>query len=141
MSVNVGGVLQGAGQDQIITGTLRSKSPSLGIGYAPGAGGTITQASNKSTGVTLHKVTGKITMNGAALSNGVEVSFTVTNSTVTVNDVVVACHSSAGTAGSYAVECNAIAAGSFAITVSNVSAGSLSEAIVLTFVVIRGASA
>ena len=35
---------------------------------------------------------------------------------------------------------NSIAAGSFKITVSNVSGGSLSEAIVINFVALKGAS-
>ena len=47
---------------------------------------------------------------------------------------------SAGTAGSYLINVNSVAAGSFKITVANVSAGSLSEAIVITFVGLKGAS-
>ena len=49
-------------------------------------------------------------------------------------------HGSAGTAGSYLAQANTIADGSFAITVTNVSAGNLSEAIVLNFVALKGAS-
>ena len=44
------------------------------------------------------------------------------------------------TAGAYIVSANSIAAGSFKITVSNVSGGSLSEAIVINFVALKGAS-
>ena len=106
----------------------------------PTAGGTVTQATSKSTGVTLNAESGQITMNAAQLDAGVEVSFTVTNSKIAATDVVVACHGSAGTAGSYLVAANAVAAGSFAITVSNVSGGSLSEAIVINFVALKGAS-
>ena len=106
----------------------------------PTTGGTVTQSSNKSTGVTLNTESGQITMNDAALAAAAEVSFTVTNSKVAATDVVVACHGSAGTAGSYLVNANAIAAGSFAVTVSNVSGGSLSEAIVINFVALKGAS-
>ena len=106
----------------------------------PTTGGTVTQATNKSTGVTLNTESGQITMNDAALAAAAEVSFTVTNSKVAATDVVVACHGSAGTAGSYLVNANAIAAGSFAVTVSNVSSGSLSEAIVINFVALKGAS-
>ena len=47
---------------------------------------------------------------------------------------------SAGTAGAYIVSANSIASGSFKITVSNVSGGSLSEAIVINFVALKGAS-
>ena len=103
-------------------------------------GGTVTQATNKSTGVTLNTQSGQITMNNAALADAAEVSFTVTNSKIAATDVVVACHGSAGTAGAYIVSANGIASGSFKITVSNVSGGSLSEAIVINFVALKGAS-
>jgi hypothetical protein len=53
--------------------------------------------------------------------------------------VVVVNHSSAGTAGSYLVQANSIAAGSFKITVANVGS-TASEAIVLSFVALKGAS-
>ena len=106
----------------------------------PTGGGTVTQATNKGTGVTLNTESGQITMNNAALADAAEVSFTATNSKIAATDVVVACHGSAGTAGAYIVSANAIAAGSFAITVSNVSGGALSEAIVINFVALKGAS-
>lgn len=108
------------------------------IGYV--SGGAVTQATDKSTGVTLNKACGAITMNNAALAAGAEVSFTVTCSEVAATDIVLVNHSSAGTAGSYLVQANTIAAGSFAVTVSNVSAGSLSEAIVLTFAIFKAAA-
>ena len=106
----------------------------------PTTGGTVTQATNKGTGVTLNAESGQITMNNAALAAAAEVSFTVTNDKIAATDVVVVNHGSAGTAGSYLVAANTIAAGSFAITVSNVSAGSLSEAIVINFVALICAS-
>ena len=92
----------------------------------PATGGTVTQATSKSTGVTLNTESGQITMNNAQLNAGVEVTFTVTNSKIAATDVVVACHGSAGTAGSYLVNANTMASGSFKVTVANVSAGSLS---------------
>lgn len=98
---------------------------------------TVTQATNKSTGVTLNKLVGQITMNNAELAAGAEVSFTVTNSTVDADDVVSVAHASAGTAGAYGVYANAIADGSFKITVTNLTAGALSEAIVLQYKVHR----
>lgn len=119
---------------------ILSSSPTNGIGYTTGSGGTVTQATNKSTGVTLNTVTGAITMNGAALAAAAEATFVVTNSAVALGDVVTVCHSSAGTSGAYAAVCSAIAAGSFSVTVSNWSAGSLSEAIVISFAVIKGAT-
>ena len=61
-------------------------------------------------------------------------------STVAATDVVIAIHGSAGTAGAYLVQANTMASGSFNVTVANLSTGALSEAIVINFVVIKGAS-
>ena len=114
----------------------------IGAGKALGytSGGAVTQATDKSTGVTLNQAAGQITTTDASLAGGAEVSFTVTNDKVTASDVVLVNHASAGTAGSYLVQANSLAAGSFNITVANLSTGSLGEAIVLNFVVIKGAS-
>ena len=106
----------------------------------PATGGTVTQATNKATTVISNTESGQITMNNAALADAAEVSFTVTNSKVAATDVVVACHGSGGTAGSYLVNASEIGSGSFKITVSNVSAGNLGEAIVINFVALKGAS-
>jgi len=111
---------------------------SIGVESGVGAGGTVTQATSKSTGVTLNKVAGAITMNGAALAAAAEVAFTLTNSKIGANDVVVVNVASGGTSASYLLAVTAVAAGSCEITVSNASAGSLSEALVLNFVVIKG---
>lgn len=113
-----------------------------GFGYPTSGniGGTVTQNSNKSTAVELNTMCGQITMNNAALNTGVEVTFTVTNSKVAATDVIIVNHSSGGTSGAYGVCVTAVGAGSFAITVSNWSAGNLSEAIVLSFAVIKGST-
>jgi hypothetical protein len=111
------------------------------VGYSTGTGGTVTQASSKSTGVTLNKRCGQITMNNASLSAAAEVSFTLTNSTIAATDVVMVCIGSGATAGAYNVQCDAVAAGSCRISVGNMSSGSLSEALVLNFVVIKAVNA
>ena len=59
------------------------------IGYSTAAQGTVTQITSKSTGVTLNKSSGQITMNNAALLNGVIVSFTLTNSLLSAKDVLI----------------------------------------------------
>lgn len=120
-------------------GNLVGLTATGGVGYGTGAGGTVTQLTSKSTGVTLNTVTGEITLNGAALAADTSVSFTLTNSAIAAADLVVVTHHSAGTAGAYTVTGQA-AAGSATITVRNVTAGSLSEAIVLKFAVIKGAT-
>jgi hypothetical protein len=111
------------------------------VGYSTGTGGTVTQATNKSTGVTLNKRCGQITMNNASLAAAAEVSFTFTNSTIAATDVVVTAISSGATAGAYNTHVDAIAAGSCRISITNFSAGPLSEAIVLNFAVIKAVNA
>jgi hypothetical protein len=103
-------------------------------------GGTVTQDTSKSTAVELNANSGQITMNGAALAGAAEVSFTLTNSQIAATDVVVVNHGSVTTTGAYLVGVSAVASGSCSITVANLTGGALSEAIVLNFVVIKGAS-
>ena len=102
-------------------------------------GGAVTQGTSKSTAVTLAKLTGAVTTHGAALADDALVTFTVTNSAVAVTDNVILNHKSGGTLGSYNVQAHTIAAGSFKITLQNVSGGALSEALVLSYTVVKGA--
>ena len=108
------------------------------IGYLTGAGGTVTQATDKSTGVTLNKTTGQITMNGASLAANTTVSFVLTNSKIEAGDVLILNHISGGTTfGSYLLNARS-SAGSATINVRNIQgSGSLSEAIVIAFAVIK----
>ena len=111
------------------------------LGFRTGGGGAITQATSKSTGVTLNKSCGQVTMHNAALNAGVAVSFTLTNSLVAATDVVTVGIGSGATAASYRAGIDATAAGSCVITLHNYSAGNLSEAVVLNFVVIKAVAA
>lgn len=130
-----------SGSSLSVTGAVTSSSPSAGIGYSTGAGGQQTQLTNKTNGVTINKISGKITMNAASLAAGGEAKFTVTNSTVAASDVVVACLASSGAnPGSYLISVTAVAAGSFDITVSNVNTTGLGDALVINFVVIKAAN-
>ena len=113
-------------------GGVVSKHATAGIGYATGAGGTVPQATNKGTGVTLNKVTGDITMNNAALAAATIVSFVLTDSAIAATDFLDIQHVSAGTLGAYTVQATC-GSGSATIYVRNNTAGSLSEAIVLKF--------
>lgn len=110
------------------------------IGYTANTGGTVTQATDKTTGVTLNKLTGAITMNNAALASATTVSFTLTNSTIAATDVVMVSIKSGATAGAYSVDVDAVAAGSCRISLRNNSGGSLGEAVVLNYVVIKGSA-
>lgn len=113
--------------------TSHNHNPTAGQGL----GGTVTQNANKTTAVTINKQSGQITMNNAALAAGAEVTFTVNNSTVASTDVPIVVVQSVGTAGAYLVTVGSVSNGAFTITVSNASAGSLSQAVVLSFAIIK----
>ncbi|CAB5194810.1 hypothetical protein UFOVP173_24 [uncultured Caudovirales phage] len=110
------------------------------IGYASAAQGTVTQATDKSTAVTLNKSMGRITMNNASLATATNATFTLNNSLISANDTVILTISGGqATAGSYNVFANALTTGSVSITLRNISGGTLSEAVVVNFCVIHGA--
>ena len=111
------------------------------LGYAASAQGTVTQATSKSTAVTLNTSMGRITMNNASLATATNATFTLNNSIISANDTVILTISGGqATAGSYNAFANSLATGSVSITLRNISGGSLSEAIVLNFCVIHGAT-
>lgn len=120
------------------SGAIKSTSTSGGVGYDTGAGGLVSQGTSKATGVTLNKVCGQITMNGAALAAQTEVSFTLTNSSIAAKDIIIVNIVSGATANSYIASVGAVAAGSCVIQLANITAAtSLSEAVVLGFAIIK----
>ena len=108
------------------------------IGYAAAAQGTVTQLTDKSTGVTLNKSAGQITMSNATLNATTNVSFTLTNSTISAKDVIIV-NVAGGVASNVTYNCwvSGHAAGSCSFVLRNISAGNLSEAVVLNFAVIH----
>jgi hypothetical protein len=114
------------------------------IGYSAAAQGTVTQLTDKSTGVTLNKSAGRITMNNAALAGATAVSFVLTNSLISANDTMIVCVASNTTGsalGAYTTYVSYLAAGSALITLRNLTAAtSYSEAVVINFAIIHGAS-
>ena len=122
------------------SGSTVPLSTAGGIGYATGAGGTVAQATSKSTGVTLSKFSGAITMDAASLAAATIVSFVLTNTNIAATDVLVLNHISGGTVGSYTLNAQA-AAGSATINVRNNTAGALAEAIVIQFALIKAVNA
>jgi hypothetical protein len=118
------------------TGAITS-SGTAGVGYATGAGGTVTQATSRTTGVTLNKTTGAITMFSAA-GTTTAATFTVTNSTVAATDVIIL-NQKSGT-DLYDLMVTAVAAGSFNLTFRT-TGGTTTETPVFNFAVIKAVAA
>jgi hypothetical protein len=107
------------------------------LGYTTDAQGTVTQATSKSTAVTLNKSAGQITMNNASLASVTNVTFTLNNSFISANDILILNVGSGATAGAYNCWVSGLSAGSASITLRNISGGSLSEAVVINFALIH----
>jgi len=118
-------------------GNVLSSSATGGIGYATGAGGAVTQATSRTTGVTLNTICGAITLVSAAGSTTRQ-SFTVTNSTVAITDTIIVSQRS-GT-DLYMIDITAVAAGSFRITFAT-TGGTTTEQPVFNFSVIKAVAA
>jgi len=105
-----------------------------GVGYT--AGGAVVQITSRTTGVTLNSLAGTVTLVSAA-GSATPASFTVTNSSVGANDVVVLSQKT----GTDLLELHvtATAAGSFRITFFT-TGGTTTETPVINFAVIKGAA-
>jgi hypothetical protein len=118
------------------TGFTMTKD-TAGLGYGTGTGGAVTQVTSRTTGVTLNKTNGAITLVSAA-GTATWQSFTVTNSTVAATDVVILSQKS-GT-DLYMLEVTAVAAGSFRISFAT-TGGTSTEQPVFNFAVIKAVAA
>ena len=124
-----------------LLGTIGHTSPTTGIGYATGAGGTVTQGTSAATGVELNKPCGQIVTVALTTAAAAEEEFTVTNSLVDANDVVVLSTTYAG-AGTPILSVKGVTAGSFKVVISNVHASNaLNAAMTLNFAVTKSVTA
>jgi hypothetical protein len=120
-------------------GETTVSGPAL-LGYSTGAGGTVTQATSKSTGVTLNKPCGVITTAADALGAGVTVVFNLANSLISAGDVL-SFNTNVVGGENYNVWAANTYAGNCAICIKNVSGGSLSQSLLINFSIIKGATA
>lgn len=128
-------------QNQTIQGSVLVTSAAL-LGYGTGAGGTVTQATSKSTSVTLNKPCGQITMHAESMAAGAEVLFSVINSTVGAADTIMINSNSPVFVGGigYLVQAYSTGAGSFYVGVKNTTGSAQGTALVLNFSVIKGST-
>jgi len=111
------------------------------FGYTTAAQGVVTQATSKSTSVTLNKSAGRISMNNASLAANTAVTFTLNNNLISANDIVITNISGAvtgsPTAGAYTTYVSSMTTGSAAITLRNLTASPLAEDVIINFALIH----
>lgn len=108
-----------------------------GLGYGTGSGGTVTQATSRTTAITINKPTGQITMFTAA-GSATPASFTVNNSLVALTDTIVLSIAT-GPSNYYYFIVGNVAAGSFNINFWT-SGGTASDTPKINFAIIKGAT-
>jgi hypothetical protein len=108
----------------------------VGNDFGYSSGGSVTQGASRTTGVTLNKPTGAITLVSAAGST-TPATFTVTNSTVAATDTIIV-NQKSGT-DKYIILVTAVAAGSFDITFYT-TGGTTTEQPVFNFVKMDGSA-
>jgi len=116
------------------------------IGYPTGTGGTVTQLTSRTTGVTLDKITGAITLVAGSIGGHDVDEFTLTNSTIGADDVIMLVVKSGvdpATRKYYQVHAVTVSAGSCVISVGNIDNATIpaagTESPVIQFVVLKGA--
>lgn len=121
-----------------VAGTLSLTGTASTLGYGTGAGGTVTQATNKFTPVTLNRPSGQITMNNAALTAGATATFMLNNTLLTTEQNIFFTEVNASGTRRYSLGWN-IGNGYAYVHVKNETAGSLSDAVVINFTIVKGA--
>lgn len=128
-------------QTEIVTNAvLLARHAAGAFGYTTGAGGTVTQATSRTTAVTLNEYCGTITLFSTTTTAGQSTSFTFTNSTIAAGDRLILNHVSGGTLGAYNFACST-AAGSATISVYTPLAQGTAAAPVIGFVVVKAVTA
>jgi hypothetical protein len=126
----------GRNDPQLVRGTRLYATEELG--YCSCAFGEVTQETSKTTDVTLNTPTGRITMDDAPLNNNVVARFTMNNTSVGANDVmIVNIKLNGSTPEAYIAFVADIGDGFADLALWNRSGGQLSEAVELNFAVIR----
>lgn len=103
-------------------------------------GSTVTQATNRTTGVTINTISGAITTSSASLAAETAATFTVTNNQMFTDDVVLLTMAGGSNGGNTTLQVIVVAAGSFQISVANQNAaGGTAEtgAIVINYLIMK----
>lgn len=140
---NSGEIFTGSLASGIINGSgaILSSNNSSGIGYVSGAGGAVTQITNRSTAVTINTVAGQITTATNSLAALAVATFTVTDSSVLPTDLILLSMEGGATDPKTSVRTATTSTGAFGIAVHNFDASTTETgAITINFAVLKGAT-
>lgn len=125
------------GQILIYNGTLWQNQSFFLAKTGYGTGGSVTQATSKTTPVTLNAPSGQIVLNSTNLITQQVARFTLNNTSIEANDVLIVNRKSGGSDSSYQVWADSVSAGSCQICIQNISGFPLAESVTIGFAVIK----
>lgn len=120
------------------TGSFLELITGAGLGYGTGTGGTVTQITSLSTGVTINKPSGRINTFASALAANLNTVFTVTNSVVGADDTIVVSWANV-VSNNIPIWVSNVTAGAFSIAYTNLGTLTASQSNAINFTVIKGA--
>ena len=136
--LDIGLSISETGEVNVEDGNLIITQAAKGIIHT--GSGTVTQGTSITTGVTLNTTSGVITMHATAIAADENIEFTVTNSTVQADSVILMTMQDENTVDNAQLVCahHTIAGGSFKITVANTDeSASSATAVKIHFLVIN----
>ena len=125
------------GQILIYNGTLWQNQSFFLAKTGYGVGGSVSQATSKTTAVTLNAPSGQIVLNSTNLITQQVARFTLNNTSIEANDVLIVNRKSGGSDSSYQFWVDSVSAGSCQICVQNISGFPLAESVTIGFAVIK----
>lgn len=125
------------GQILIYNGTLWQNQSFFSTKTGYSAGGSVTQATSKTTSVSLNAPSGQIILNSSNLITQQVARFTLNNTSIEANDVLIVNRKSGGSDSSYQVWADSVSAGSCQICIQNISGFPLAESVTIGFAVIK----
>lgn len=129
-----------------VKGNLLLTSGTGALGYGAGAGGTVTQLTSKSTGVTVNKPSGTIYTHNESLAAGASVSFPFSNNlldgyffgdTLVVNGAYT--KTTINPDGFYRIEASMVGSGGGVIRITNLTGAARAEVLAINFSIVKGA--
>jgi hypothetical protein len=136
---NAVGTIANSAIQNTATLTLNTVYANTGFGYPIGSGAIVTQATNRTTSVTLNQPTGRIVLFAQAMANSSSNTFTFNNTSISANDFILLNHWSGGTIGNYTLNANT-GVGLANVTIRCQDVISTAEQPVIQYIVIKGAA-
>lgn len=133
--IQADGTLKNSSIIEDSSGNLLLVSGTGGLGYGTGSGGTVIQATSKTTGVTLNKPTGIITTSNSSLASNAVAKFAINNTIIGSLDTI---SFSLENFGDYYTISHQVVSSGCWVFLKNIDTIARSDAVSINFTIIKG---